>query len=94
MSKPSKKTDATKSEMRTISPEHAERITSADLAALRAEAAVGRGLIELLRQAQGAAGARQAVQAALTKAAMSVGIDPEGGEAWNFDAAERGFVKQ
>lgn len=94
MSKQAKKTEVTKPEARAIASEHAERVSAAEQAAVQAEARVGRGLIELLGLAQGAARARANVSATLTKAAISIGIDPDGSDRWNYDPARREFVKE
>lgn len=86
-------TQVEKPDERHPSAQHVSAIGEATHAALLAEAAVGRGLLELLNLATAASQANQATQAAHIKALMSVGIDPNGVERWSWDPAKLGYVK-
>jgi hypothetical protein len=90
----SKKTQEKKPETRKPSLAHADAIRVAEGASLQTQAAVGRAFIDLLNLAGAASRANQDVQGALIKAAMSVGIDPNGSERWSWDPASATYVRQ
>lgn len=94
MSKPERKTEAQKPEARTPSPEHVRAIAAAESAAVQAHAIVGRGYAEVLGLVQRAAQAEQALNQVRLKAAISVGIDPDGNVPWQWDPALGAYVRQ
>lgn len=84
-----------KPEPRKPGAEHLARIEMADRASLQAQAAVGRGFVQLLGLTQRAQNASDDLAQAHLKAAISVGIDADNPNApWKWDAAARAYVKK
>lgn len=92
--KKSKISDEIKPESRKPSAEHLARIEMTERAALEAQAALGRGFLELLGIAQQVQVASENARVTHTKAAISVGIDPDGVAPWAWNSAARSYVKK